>query len=194
MAARRAVSLLTDDLGRWDPLAIDDVVALLAPATAPWWISGGWALDLFAGHQTRQHHDVDVGLLRRDQAVLHEVLPTWDLHCADPPGTLRPWPVGEWLDLRVHDIWARPTPTSPWQLQFMFNEADGDDWVFRRDPSIRRPLVEVIRHTSDGVPYLAPEVQLLFKAARKRERDVADWDVMVPLLDDSAREWLAERC
>jgi hypothetical protein len=42
------------------------VAALLAGIDSPWWIAGGWALDLFIGDQTRAHEDLDVGILRRD--------------------------------------------------------------------------------------------------------------------------------
>jgi hypothetical protein len=183
---------LTDELGRWEPLPLPAVAALLAPLDVPWWIAGGWAIDLFVGRQTRQHHDVDVGLLRRDQAVLHHTLAGWELHCADPPGQLRPWPVGESLPVGIHDIWARPSPSSPWQVQFMLNESEGDDWVYRRNAAVRMPLVVAVRRSADGLPYLAPEIQLLFKArsSAPRPRDAADLALARPLLDRAARSWL----
>jgi hypothetical protein len=34
------------DLGRWEPLTVDDVVEVMAGVAAPWWIAGGWAIDL----------------------------------------------------------------------------------------------------------------------------------------------------
>jgi hypothetical protein len=181
---------VSDDLGRWEPLSPPEVVELLAGVAAPWWIAGGWAIDLFIGRTTRAHHDVDIGILRRDQSVLHVALPAWDLQCADPPGTLRPWPPGEMLPVGIHDIWARPSPDAAWQVQFMLNEADGDDWVYRRDPRVRRPLDQVIRRSADGIPYMAPEVQLLFKSRSPRPRDDADLAIALPLLDEVAREWL----
>ena len=162
----------------------------MTPLGIPWWIAGGWAIDLFVGHQTREHHDVDVGLLRRDQADLHAALPGWELHCADPPGTLRRWLPDEWLPTGIHDIWARSSVTSPWQIQFMLNEADGDVWVYRRNPAITRPLGEIVRRSSEGWPYLAPEVQLLFKAKAPRPRDAADLAIALPRLDEPARLWL----
>ncbi len=48
--------------------------AWFASLTVPWWIAGGWALDLFAGDQSRPHKDLDVGILRND--ALH-VLDPW---------------------------------------------------------------------------------------------------------------------
>ena len=44
---------------------------------APWWVAGGWAIDLTLGHQTRKHEDLDVLVLRRDQAWVREELLGW---------------------------------------------------------------------------------------------------------------------
>ena len=38
-----------------------------AIAPAPWFIAGGWAIDLFLGRKTREHADVDFALSRLDQ-------------------------------------------------------------------------------------------------------------------------------
>ena len=54
-------------------------------------IAGGWAIDLFLGRQTRPHHDLDIQILRRDQAALRGLLADWDLHLAGD-GRLQPWP------------------------------------------------------------------------------------------------------
>jgi hypothetical protein len=67
---------------------------------------------------------------------------------------------------------------------------DGDTWICRRDPSIRRPYAEIVRTTADGVPYEVPEVVLLFKAKHRRPKDEADLATVLPLLDGAAREWL----
>jgi len=41
-----------------------------------------------------------------------------------------------------------------------------------------------------GIAYLAPEVQLLYKARATRARDQVDFDHVVPHLDRDARTWL----
>jgi len=91
----------------------------------PWWIAGGWAIDLFVGRTTRSHADVDVRILRCNQRAVQATLASWDLHTADPPGTLGPWKPGEILPAHVHDIWCRPDPSTPWALQLMLADADG---------------------------------------------------------------------
>jgi hypothetical protein len=60
-------------------------------------------------------------------------------------------------------------------------------------PEIRvtRPFGELIRRTPGGVPYLAPEIALLFKAKHARPKDVHDFTGVLPLLDPAARAWLS---
>lgn len=44
-------------------------------------------------------------------------------------------------------------------------------------------MSEAILTTSSGVPYLAPELQLLFKAKNPRPKDDVDAQVVIPELD-----------
>lgn len=177
----------------WSPLDPAALPGLLGGVGAPWWLAGGWAIDAFVGEVTREHEDTDVLVLRRDQAVFRSALASWDLHAADPPGTLRPWPVGETLPLEVHDVWCRPTSSSPWALQLMIDDTDGEDWVYRRDARLRRPVSSLAGPASDvRRQVLAPEVQLLQKSKGLRPKDEADLAVAAPLLSPAARSWLRD--
>jgi hypothetical protein len=178
--------------GSWEPLSVPDVVGLFRGARFPWWVAGGRAIDLFVGRETRPHADTDVQVLRRDQLAVQAHLAGWDLHAADPPGVLRSWAPGEVLAEHVHDVWCRRGRDAPWALQLMLGPAAGGRWVFRRDPRIARPIERLGRRTADGVPYIAPEVQLLFKARGPLAKDEADFAAALPLLDDEARGWLAD--
>ena len=182
------------DLGRWEPLTPARVVTLFRAhdVRKPWWIAGGYAIELFVGCAFRPHADIDVLLLRRDQHIVHEILPGWDVQAADPPGRLRPWTADETLPGHVHDIWCRESPEGPWRLQFMLDDADGQEWRSRRDPRITRPIDRLGRHTGDGWPYLSPEVQLHYKATSSdlRAKDEADFAAALPHLDEPARRWL----
>jgi hypothetical protein len=51
----------------------------LSGLTVPYWIIGGWAIDLAVGRVTRDHADVDVMLLERDKHVLWDDLPEDDV-------------------------------------------------------------------------------------------------------------------
>jgi hypothetical protein len=184
-------------LGVWQPLQPQEAAALFAPLRAPWWIAGGWALDLFLGVQTREHGDLDVQILRRDQRAVREALSGWDMQGALPAPRPEGWPFREWrrgeeLDPAIHDVWCRRDPTAPWSLQLMVAESDGDDWLFRRDPRIRRRLDSIGRWSDDAIPYLAPEIQLLYKAKAPRAKDEEDFAMVAPRLDRDARRWLCE--
>ena len=177
------------DLGRWEPLGVDEVTALLAGCGADWWVAGGWAIDLHVGRQTRQHEDLDVLVLRDGLPAVHEHLSGWDLQAADPPGRLRPW--RGTLPAHVHDVWCRRTPDDPWRFQLMVSDTAGGDWLFRRDPSIRRPVSTLDGPASrPGRRVLAPEVQLLHKSGSPRPKDVADLHAALPVLTGGQRDWL----
>ncbi len=180
-------------LGRWDPLTPAGVAEVLSGFDRPWWIAGGWAIDAHVGHQTREHGDIDVLVLREDQLALQGRLGGWDLQAADPPGALRPWRPGEVLPEAVHDIWCRRTPTSPWCLQIMVDDAENGLWRYRRDARIRRPVVALDGPASgDGQRVLAPEVQLLHKSRNPRPKDEADLLAVRPSLSPTRKRWLKE--
>ena len=179
----------------WEPLPVEDVTELLLGIAAPWWIAGGWALDLHLGRQSRPHHDMDVLVLREGLSAVRERLRGWDLHAADPPGAgvLRPWPADEVLPAALHDIWCRRTPSSPWVLQLMVDDTDGADWLYRRDSRIRRPVAELHGPASTVArPVLAPEVQLLYKSRTPRPKDVADFQRVAGTLAGQQRAWLRD--
>jgi hypothetical protein len=116
----------------------------------------------------------------------------WEWWAADPPGSLRPWTPGETLPGAVHDIWCRPSDDQPWRIQLMLDECDGDDWVSRRNPGIRRAIPSIGKVTENGLPYLAPEIQLFYKAGEPRLKDEADFTAIRQLLTATQRDWLRE--
>jgi hypothetical protein len=178
--------------GGWEPASVTDVAAAFGAVSVSWWIAGGYALELAVGTPWREHADIDVLLLRRDQLAVQQALAGWQWWAADPPGSLRPWLPGQRLPAGVHDIWCRPSPGAPWRIQVMLDESDGHDWVSRRDHRIRRPIHQIGRRTSTGVPYLAPEIQLFYKASKPRPKDQADLHALLPHLTTDQRRWLRD--
>ncbi|WP_214412272.1 nucleotidyltransferase domain-containing protein [Sphaerisporangium fuscum] len=177
--------------GAWEHAPPSEVAAFFSVPRDPWWIAGGYAIELAVGRRFREHADIDVLLLRRDQLAAQRALAGWEWWAADPPGVLRPWVLDEILPVTVHDIWCRPGPEEPWRVQIMLDESDGEEWVSRRDARVRRPIDRLGLVTADGVPYLAPEVQLFYKAKRPRGKDEQDFTETLPLLDGGRRRWLA---
>jgi hypothetical protein len=174
----------------WEPLELDEAVALMDGFPGWWWVAAGYAIELHVGRTLRDHDDVDLLVLRDHQDAIRAQLPGWDIRIAHD-GRLEPWPPGHRIELPRSGLWARRDAEGPWQLQFLLAERDGDMWWFRRDPRIRLPLDEIGLRTGDGVPYLRPELALLFKARHLRDRDAIDFEAVLPLLDEPARGRLA---
>jgi hypothetical protein len=172
------------------PPGIHAVTAALRDLDASWAVAGGWALDLALGRVTRPHADVDVAVFRQDQDALRAALPGWDF-AAIAGGRMTPWDHGARLELPVHEVHARaPAGAPPFALELLLNERDGADWVYRRDPAVRLPLVRALRPGPGGVRVLAPEVVLLYKSKAPRPADEADFLAARPLLDAEGRAWL----
>jgi len=194
-----------------DIQALLEVGSTMARLPAPWFVAGGWAIDCFLGRITRVHHDVDILVFRRDQSLLHSTLAEFPLRRVIPHpeglmnrGTMAQWSVGEQLELPLHQINVYRTadehlaradtavtdPERRWWFQIMLGETDEDDWVYRRNPAIRRPLRQIGSHPPDGLPHLAPEIVLLFKSKQMLGHDRADFDSALPAMDSESRQWL----
>jgi hypothetical protein len=175
----------------WRAIRPHDAARLLTAISAPWWIAGGWALDLFRGAPARPHLDLDVGVLRCDVLSLLEAFSTWQVFEAKD-GQLTSLGGGCVPRRDVHSLWCRPSAAEPWTIEVMLDEGDREVWVYRRERSIRRSMSEVVRKTADRLPYLAPEVQLLYKSKAPRSRDEVDFAEIRPLLNSDARSWLRD--
>jgi hypothetical protein len=59
---------------------------------------------------------------------------------------------------------------------------------------VRRPLAEIGLVTADGIPYLRPEIQLLFKGGStlRRERDTQDLLAVLPHVSAETRDRLRD--
>jgi hypothetical protein len=166
---------------------LESVATVMRNYSRPWWVAGGWAVDLFLGEVTRPHTDIDVAVLRRDQEELLRFLGGWQLSKA-VDGTLHPWASGEHLELPVHEIHARRNGT---RLEFLLNEAAADQWLFRRNRTVSMPLGQLTTTSAAGIPSLCPEVVLLYKAKAPTDRDRVDFERLLPKLGAGARMWFA---
>ncbi|BBY56953.1 hypothetical protein MSAR_00890 [Mycolicibacterium sarraceniae] len=92
---------------------------------------------------------------------------------------------------RCHlQTWLPEPGTGTYRLD-VFREPHVDDrWVCRRDHSITLPYRELILRTTDVVPYVIPEVALLFKAKHLRDKGDADFVRALPDLGPARRSRL----
>jgi hypothetical protein len=178
----------------WLPASLEQVIELFGDASFRWWMSGGIALELHVGRSWRGHDDTDIGVTRIDMSMLRALLPSWQM-CIASGGSLRVWR-GEplRLDRSENNVWCRRRKSEPWAIDITISEGNEREWVFRRDDTIALPWSEAVQRSAAGVPYLAPEIQLLFKSRDRRPKDDVDAQVVIPLLDEHRasrlRTWL----
>jgi hypothetical protein len=183
------------DPHNWSPLSVEEVATVFEGISVPWWIAGGWALDLFVGRTTRPHKDIDVLILRRDQLAVQKHLSDWQLFKTKQPTPphLAPWPTSEFLDPPINDIWARrELHDGPWRFQLMLMKAADDRWIYRRLPTISGKIADMGLVTDAGIPYLAPEIQLLYKSGTGRKKDFDDLTNVLPLIPPRRAQWLLD--
>jgi hypothetical protein len=175
-------------LWAWEPLCPSEVGRLLSGLRCPWWICGGWALDLFLNSQTRRHDDLDVAVLRRDQADLYRYLRDWDLRYATPGHTLERWH-GERLELPIHGIWAGRCRDNRWTCEFLLSEERDGAWVYGRNSAVTLRL-DQLGAEQDGIPFFRPEVVLLYKSSEPSPKNDTDFATVRPHLSAAGQEWL----
>jgi hypothetical protein len=168
------------------------IAQLMRDFHQPWSFCGGWAIDLLLGEQTRQHKDIDIAILRQHQLDARSYLMArgWTLEKAHK-GKLSPWTGDEFVQLPVHAIWCKNPDYNPSFLEILLNESEGDYFCFRRERSITLELNQVFVRSGIGLPVLAPEVVLLYKA-KEAESNEADFCNGLPLLNDKQRKWLRQ--
>jgi Aminoglycoside-2''-adenylyltransferase len=174
----------------WDPWHPREVAVRLRGVEVPWCVVGGWAIDLHRRVTSRMHEDTEIAIPAGRFEEFHGALSEFDL---DVVGSGHIWP----LDVReafdaMHQTWVRDRKTGTYRLDIFREPHDGDVWICRRDRRIRRPYAEIIRTTEDGIPYMVPEIVLLFKAKHDQPKDNADFAGVLPLLDAAQRGWLID--
>ncbi|MDP9235174.1 MAG: hypothetical protein M3P01_11595 [Actinomycetota bacterium] len=174
--------------GRWLPMSPVEVAALFDRAPFSWWIAGGLAIEA-AGGAPRRHWDTDVVVLRRDLEAMRDWLAEFHLWEVEG-GTLRPLLRSDRMRPDRDQLWMRRDASSSWLLDLLLSPAEGPEWLYKRDHSVRRPLDE-IGHSVAGVSYLRPAIVLLFKAKAHRVKDDDDLSSLLSHLPDDERRWLA---
>jgi aminoglycoside-2''-adenylyltransferase len=169
----------------WTPV---EVAERLSSVTAPWYVAAGWALDLFIGGIEREHADIEIGLPRERFDEVTDAFPSFEW---DVVGEGWIWPFPEEA-ANHYQTWLREPSTGRYRLDVFREPHIADQWVCRRYGSITLPYDELILRTADGIPYVIPEVALLFKAKGLREKDDADFRCVLPALDRSRRARLSE--
>ncbi|MEZ0113298.1 hypothetical protein ABH920_007328 [Catenulispora sp. EB89] len=170
----------------WTP---PEIARRLDGVTTPWYVAGGWALDLFLGRQTRRHADLEIAIPAADFGQISGLFPGYVF---DGVGQNQLWEnATPEVIAATHQTWLRDPASGDYLVDVMREPHEGGAWICRHTPTIRLPYDEVICRTADGIPYLAPELALLFKAKHARRKDQRDFEGVVPELSPAQRERLA---
>ncbi|WP_369368648.1 hypothetical protein AB5L52_44100 [Streptomyces sp. CG4] len=169
----------------WRPERVAD---RLAGVSTPWCIVAGWALDLFRGRQSRPHGDLEIAVPAAGFTEIRDRFPEYVL---DAVGSGRVWArAGAEVLAATHQTWLRDPVSGQFLLDVFRESHDGGTWICRRDESLRLPYDAIIERTADGIPYLVPELVLLFKAKVPRPKDDADFEGVLPMLSQARRDVL----
>ena len=172
--------------------AVEALAAEMAAFTRPWHIAGGWAIDLFLGQVGRVHHDLDVEIARDDQLALRAHLEARGWTFVTPyQQRLERWPPDTRLEGERHQAHAYRGESF---IDCQLTDIRDGTWYYRRQPEVVRRMARAARRTQAGVPYLAPELALLFKSKNTgrhpRGKDHADFERAWPRLEPEGRAWL----
>lgn len=160
-------------------------------ANFDWYVSGGWALDLFLGKVERVHHDVDIIVQRSSQMDLQKYLTDRNWKLITPfEKRLEKWPPHMRLELPRHQVHAHREDQF---IDLLLTDMD-DVWRYRREPFVLRAKEKMSLCSASGIRYLAPELVLLFKSKNtsdhERAKDQTDFEKALPHLEAERRAWL----
>ena len=174
----------------WSPMPLQSLASLLRGCSSRWWLSGGWAIDHWAGTISRSHADIDISTIRPGLPTLLGSLPGYLEPLAAVDGHL--YPLASRIDdPDLHNIWLRDERHGRWVLQLNVEAGDQAAWRYRRDPRIALTWDLAVRDIA-GIPTGSPAAQLLWKSPQPRPRDDADLAFALGILPVAERRWLGE--
>ena len=190
-----------------------------------WAVCGGDAIDLFVGKQTRLHKDIDVAVLWDDREQIIQGFLDMKWRVFEPDGGLLREIRSLSEDLRTEDnLWCIRPGTDSYTIvrhhdnyyeistdredqdildyvEVLFNRVMNGQFLYKRNPSIY--LDNYLYHSESGIPYLAPEMVLLYKSIFVRytnspeeahrimvENYRHDFDVAAEKMTMEQRQWL----
>lgn len=186
-------------------------------AHIPWAICGGFALDLFLGKDTRMHSDIDICVFEKDREKLfHYMLQNnWLVYEFRGCGKVRPLEIalssetgrnlmctnGECNLVKFYPcedeglLWYEFFHTGIKEfnyLEFLFNTTNEDYFVFDKNQEIKREISKAIL-SHKGIPYLAPEIVLLYKSSRSENKEYQyDFEQTYLHMDDEQKMWFTQ--
>jgi hypothetical protein len=191
---RVPLPLVRWDDADWRPWRPEEAADRLQGLDVPWCVAAGWAIDLFVGHERREHDDLEVAAPADAFHHIEARLDDLDFYVVGG-GEVTTIEESKERFAATHQTWGLDQAAFEWRIDIFREPSVGGQWVCRRNEKIRLPYRELIERTADGIPFVRPEVALLFKAKAARSKDDDDFVDVLPLLAASRRAllrgWLA---
>lgn len=158
-------------------------------------ICGGHAIDLFLGKKTRPHKDLDVMVYweDRDKIIRHMLNRCWNVY--EPCGTAYLHKINDVENQKriKSNIWCVKQTNMQYKfvehetdmyavefdnteqieldyIEFLFNLRQNRYFLYARNNDVKMSLDNAI-HIVNGIPYLAPEIVLLYKSTMANNSD-----------------------
>ena len=177
---------------------LPELQTLLADFTSPWAVCGGYALEIFAGKPIRPHGDIDLCLPESARAEVITFL------------LAQGWRIYEYRGMGKVKPLSSPTDSESGRNLMALRDGCGPVTFFpceeegllyhRFTPGMTElnfldllfsPEMPRICHSASGLPIIAPEKALLYKAAQPEgESAQLDFAAVYPLLDSDQKAWL----
>lgn len=182
-----------------------------------WAVCGGFALDLFLEKDTRTHGDIDIFVFEKDrEKIFHYMLQNnWHVYEFRGNGKVRPLNValssemgrnlmctnGECDIVKFYPcekeglLWYEFFHTGIKEfnyLEFLFNTTNEGYFIFDKSQEIKRELSKAILF-KNGIPYLAPEIVLLYKSSRSENEEYHfDFEKTYLYMNEEQKSWFSK--
>ena len=180
-------------------------------------VCGGHAIDLFIGEKTRPRKDLDITLFweDRDEIIRHMLSEKWDVY--EPCGDADSGFLHKINDVTVQrrekdNIWCVKPGNRSYKfdvcenglfsvkfsggeqteldfIEVLFNTHKDDELLYKRNHAIGMRITDAVCE-ADGVPYLAPELVLLYKSPYAKNADYrSDYENAVKKMSAEQVRW-----
>jgi len=159
----------------------------------PWFIEGGWAIDLFLDKETRRHEDIEIGIYRKHQMQLYRYFEKSKKYFINNKSRIGKLEKKEWnkeyLQLPIYKLYIEFKGI---EIEVLLNERDENSWIYRQNSKIKLDEKKVIQFTDKRIPYLCPEVVLLNKIKEMRDKDIKDISSASKKMSEAQIKWLID--
>ena len=179
-----------------------------------WAFCGGYALDLFLNKEIRKHSDIDICVFEKDRNKVTNYMLSddWQVYQFLGQGRVQPLCIEDKSDpgrnlmcikegcalveffpseesgVLLHKFYHTGIERLDY-LEFLFNHVQGNDFIFNRDLDLMREMQKAILYRN-GIPYLAPELALLYKASKANNPEYQyDYEAVISHLNAEQLFW-----